>query len=155
MERCVWKIFRDRTEEEFIEQMYEIISQVIKKDEEYWKKFQKRFEKNFKQTRKKIILIREGLSDKESDIGKVIRECYPLHPLSVFILPRISEKIAQNERTLFTFLSAEQKYTLNDYLKRNDENQFKLLTPDYIFDYFDSLLKKRTTTAIFIRIISF
>ena len=123
------------------EQMYEIISQVIKKDEEYWKKFQKKFEKNFK-VLEKNHLIREGLSDKESDIGKVIRGCYPLHPLSVFILPRISEKIAQNERTLFTFLSAEQKYTLNDYLKRNDENQFKLLTPDYIFDYFDSLLKK-------------
>lgn len=123
------------------EQMYEIISQVIKKDENYWTKFQKRFEKNFKSLEKNH-LIREGLNGKENDIGKIIRECYPLHPLSIFILPRLSERIAQNERTLFTFLSAEQRYTLNDYLGKNDEESFKLLTPDYIFDYFDSLLKK-------------
>lgn len=123
------------------EQMYEIISQVIKKDEEYWKKFQKRFEKNLKSLEKNN-LIKEALNSKENNIGKIISECYPLHPLSIFILPRLSEKIAQNERTLFTFLSAEQKYTLNDYLNKSDENSFRVLTPDYIFDYFDSLLRK-------------
>ena len=127
--------------EDNFEQMYEIISQVIKKDEVYWKNFQKKFEKNFKSLIKNQ-LIKDGLNEKENDIEKIIKGCYPLHPMSIFILPRLSEKIAQNERTLFTFLSAEQKYSLNEYLEKNSEDEFKLLTPDYIFDYFDSLLKK-------------
>lgn len=127
--------------EDNFEQMYEIISQVIKKDEVYWKNFQKKFEKNFKSLIKNQ-LIKDGLNERENDIEKIIKGCYPLHPMSIFILPRLSEKIAQNERTLFTFLSAEQRYSLNEYLEKNSEDEFKLLTPDYIFDYFDSLLKK-------------
>lgn len=121
------------------EQMYEIIIQVIKKNREYWQNFQDKYEKNF-EILENSILGREELANTE--IKNLIRGCYPLHPLSVFILPRLSERVAQNERTLFTFLSANQRYTLNDYLEKNDEDQFKTLTPDYIFDYFDSLLKK-------------
>lgn len=47
--------------------------------------------------------------------ARVILESYPLHPVSVFILPRLSERIAQNERTLFTFLSADGTATLRDF----------------------------------------
>ena len=46
----------------------------------------------------------------------------------------------QNERTLFTFLSAEGPATLS-FLSRFDNN-FTLVTPDLIFDYFEPLLKK-------------
>ena len=31
---------------------------------------------------------------------------------------------------------------VDQVIEKNDEDQFKTLTPDYIFDYFDSLLKK-------------
>lgn len=120
------------------EQTYEIISQVIKKDESFWKEFQVNNSKNFDNLENNYLI--KSILDNENI--KFIKECYPLHPISIFILPRISEKIAQNERTLFTFLSAEQKYTLNEYLKQNDENNFNLITPDYIFDYFDMILKK-------------
>lgn len=120
------------------EQTYEIISQVIKKDSKFWREFKKENRENFENLENNY-LIKNILE--ESNI-KFIKECYPLHPISIFILPRLSEKIAQNERTLFTFLSAEQKYTLNEYLKSNDENRFNLITPDYIFDYFDMILKK-------------
>ena len=121
-----------------LKQTYEIISQVIKKDSKFWREFKKENRENFENLENNY-LIKNILE--ESNI-KFIKECYPLHPISIFILPRLSEKIAQNERTLFTFLSAEQKYTLNEYLKSNDENRFNLITPDYIFDYFDMILKK-------------
>ena len=65
----------------------------------------------------------------------------PLHPVSTFILPRLSERVAQNERTLFTFLSAEGTATLSAFLAQYDDS-FKLVTPDLIFDYFEQLFKK-------------
>ena len=58
-----------------------------------------------------------------------------------FILPRLSEKVAQNERTLFTFLSSDNKYTLSAFLE-NAQGDFPLLTPDYIYDYFELLFRK-------------
>lgn len=49
----------------------------------------------------------------EEGIDRVIYDCYPLHPVSTFILPRLSERVAQNERTLFTFISADRRvYTI-------------------------------------------
>lgn len=123
--------FLEVTLQNNFEQVYEVIGEVIKKEDRYWKEFQKKFEKDFEELEKNEIVKKN-----------LIRECYPLHPLSVFILPRISEKVAQNERTLFTFLSAQQRFSLNDYLNKSDENKFALLTPEYIFNYFDPLLKR-------------
>jgi hypothetical protein len=39
------------------------------------------------------------------DIERIVLGCYPLQAITTFLLPNISEKIAQNERTIFTFLS--------------------------------------------------
>lgn len=79
----------------------------------------------------------------DSERAGLIYGCYPLHPMTSFILPRLSERVAQNERTLFTFLAAEAPYTLRDFLRGMGEG-FSLLTPDFIFDYFRPLLAKET-----------
>ena len=78
----------------------------------------------------------------EEGIDRVIYDCYPLHPVSTFILPRLSERVAQNERTLFTFISATGESTLSAFLKKNADNAFELATPDLIYDYFEPLLKQ-------------
>jgi hypothetical protein len=65
---------------------------------------------------------------------------YPLHPLTSFILPRISELVAQNERTMFTFLSSTQKNTLHDFATTHEFGDY--LTPDYLYDYFEDQLRK-------------
>lgn len=39
----------------------------------------------------------------------VLRGCYPLSPTSAYLLLNISEKVAQNERTLFTFISKNEE----------------------------------------------
>ena len=69
-----------------------------------------------------------------------------MHPVSTFILPRLSEKVAQNERTLFTFLSSEDKHTLSVFLK-TAEGDFPMLTPDYLYDYFEPLFRKEPYTS--------
>ncbi len=121
-------------------QMYEIISQVIKKDPVgVWNKY-------FKENEDKFLEIEQRFVDAgllEQDISRLaVRECYPMHPVSTFILPRLSEKVAQNERTLFTFLSSTQKHTLSSFIRKNLNKEDEFLTPDYLYDYFEPLFKK-------------
>jgi len=124
-------------------QMYEIISAVIKKEPKFWKKFCNDNNTRFNDIEKRFIA--NGII--EADIaGVAVRGCYPLHPVSTFVLPRLSEKVAQNERTLFTFLSAEHKHTLASFLE-TATGGFSMLTPDYIYDYFESLLRKEHYTT--------
>jgi hypothetical protein len=126
-------------------QMYEIISAVIKKNSSLWEHFIQANQMRFDDLRDRFI--KNGLLDKnnQNEVTTAIEGCYPLHPISTFILPRLSEKVAQNERTLFTFLSADEKYTLSDFIAIAED--FELLTPDYIYDYFEPLLRKEPYTS--------
>jgi hypothetical protein len=127
-------------------QMYEIISAVIKKDKVFWKDFCKENEERFNNLKDRFIS--NGLFEKMDlkTVDFAVKGCYPLHPISTFILPRLSERIAQNERTLFTFLSSDQKFTLSAFLK-NEKSNFPVLTPDYIYDYFEPILRKEPYTS--------
>ena len=123
-------------------QTYELIDNVIQKEELLWKAFTKKYHDQF------TLLIGQYLNhpifaDLDHNVAaRVILESYPLHPVSVFILPRLSERIAQNERTLFTFLSADGTATLRDFLRRYGQDDFHLITADLLFDYFRPLMEK-------------
>lgn len=123
-----------------ISQTYEIISSVIQHKEPIWGTFcdehARDFEALFSRYQKHQMFM-----DAQGEIETAIRGCFPLHPVSTFILPRLSERVAQNERTLFTFLSAEGTATLAVFLDEYEDN-FTLVTPDLIYDYFEPLLKK-------------
>ena len=123
-------------------QTYEIISSVIKKTHNAWKVFQQTFENYFDSLLDRYAshAIFADMSKEECEY--TIRGCYPLHPITTFILPRLSERVAQNERTLFTFLSAKGASTLSYFLNGYDDDRFQLITPDVIFDYFESLFRK-------------
>lgn len=123
-------------------QTYEIVESAIQKKKSLWSPFCKEFESGFAgifqlyQTHK----IFNDLQDES--IERTIYGCYPLHPVSTFILPRLSERVAQNERTLFTFISAPGISTLPSFLETYNDDCFALITPDCIYDYFEPLLKK-------------
>lgn len=127
-------------------QTYEIISTVILKDTEEWDKFQKKHKSRFDQ-----LLSRYSnhpvFSDAPEEVNTVVFGCYPLHPISTMILPRLSERIAQNERTLFTFLSADGASTLSSALNKKRDSSFNLITPDLIFDYFDPVFQKEPLSS--------
>ena len=121
-------------------QTYEIISSVIHHKEPRWSEFYNEhimdFDALFTRYQKHQMFV-----DAYSEIDTAITGCFPLHPVSTFILPRLSERVAQNERTLFTFLSAEGTATLASFLDEY-QNDFSLVTPDQIYDYFEPLFKK-------------
>ncbi len=127
-------------------QMYEIIAAVIRKNPKLWDMFKEQNANRFYDLKERFT--KNGLLDIKNDaeITAAVEKCYPLHPISTFILPRLSEKVAQNERTLFTFLSSDEKFALPSFIKSMD-NRFSLLTPDFLYDYFEPLFRKEHYTT--------
>ncbi|MGC8960078.1 MAG: hypothetical protein ACP5OO_09885, partial [Chloroflexia bacterium] len=72
----------------------------------------------------------------------VIEGAYPLHPLTVYCLVRLSNKVAQNERTLFTFLTADEPPALRDLLHGNGAGAW--IGPEALYDYFADALRADT-----------
>ncbi len=72
--------------------------------------------------------------DSES-IVDLMSHCYPLHPVSAIILPVLCQKVAQNERTLFSYLGSHEEFGLQDMIDRF-ENIDQLILPHHIYDYF-------------------
>ena len=114
-------------------QMYEIISHTIKKTEYMWNEFKAANESVFSS----LYTLYNGSSMLGGKEELVIDGCYPLHPVTTFLLPRLSERVAQNERTLFTFLSSNQKNTLRQFVD-NTKDELDFITPDYLYDYFEN-----------------
>lgn len=75
----------------------------------------------------------------------VVRGCYPLSPISAYLLLNVSEKVAQNERTLFTFISKDEQYSLLNIVRKMDNSSEWILNADAIYDYFKGLFKKDVT----------
>jgi energy-coupling factor transporter ATP-binding protein EcfA2 len=73
---------------------------------------------------------------------KVLGNLYPLHPLTSYILPRLSAEFAQNTRSMFNFLSPTETKdgAFKIYLQSKnvyDENvKLNLFTPDLLLDFF-------------------
>ncbi len=75
-----------------------------------------------------------GVMTREESV-KLFSDCYPLHPISAILLPLLCQKIAQNERTLFSYLGSQEDFgvqSIVDELVSIDE----YIYPDQIFDYF-------------------
>lgn len=123
-------------------QTYEIIESVILKKDSLWKPFVQKYHRSFEAITKRYAEHPIFADVAGEAIKYVVEGCYPLHPVSTFILPRLSERVAQNERTLFTFLSANGIATLPAFLERYQDDCFSVITPDLIYDYFEPLFKK-------------
>lgn len=63
----------------------------------------------------------------------IIKSCYPIHPVTIFLLPMISRVFGQNERTLFSFLSDT---TLYGFLGYTSKKGSVIYYPDMLADYF-------------------
>lgn len=63
----------------------------------------------------------------------ILKNAFPLHPIAVYLLPRISSIFGQNERTLFTFLLDESAVGFKGYINKNDGTYYYA---DTLVDYF-------------------
>ena len=75
----------------------------------------------------------------------ILKGCYPLNPIASYLLLNISEKAAQNERTLFTFISNDEPNSMARFVSEHDEDKEWSIGADLIYDYFSTLFKKEVT----------
>ncbi|MEB0280707.1 hypothetical protein [Mucilaginibacter sp. 10B2] len=79
-------------------------------------------------------------------INKIIKGLYPLHPLTSFILPQLSNQFAQNTRSMFNFLSPKEirQGGLKNYLEQtatlDASKKLNLYTPDMLLTFFEDNL---------------
>ncbi|WP_339295639.1 hypothetical protein MKY82_05165 [Paenibacillus sp. FSL W7-1279] len=62
----------------------------------------------------------------------VIRGMFPLHPVSIFLLPNLTRVFGQNERTLFTFLESHETGGLVNHIDKTNEYYLA----HQLFDFF-------------------
>ena len=124
------------------EQSYELVSNAITHGNRFDKFYAKHKDdlSNVTQLCRMTGVFRE-LSD-EMYTETLEKKCFPIHPLSVFSLIRISELVGQNERTLFTFLSQSEEHSFQAFIENYPiGKECALLTPEWIYDYFADLFR--------------
>ena len=78
----------------------------------------------------------------------ILKGCYPLNPIAAYLLLNISEKVAQNERTLFTFISNDEPNSLARFVIEHDTLSGWVIGADLVYDYFCGLFKKEVSNEL-------
>lgn len=85
----------------------------------------------------------------EAELSELLQQCYPLHPITALVLPQLCQKVAQNERTLFSFIGSHEPFGFRELAQSSKDGFIGL---DGIYDYFianqsgaitDTLTQKR------------
>lgn len=125
--------------------MYQVISSVIDINPKFWNKFFSKYKDKFKSISKDTLIKKIFSNLTDIEFSNLITRCYPLHPVSTFMLPRLSNHLGQNERTIFTFLSNDDNNTLINIVK-NHNNDFLWISPIDLFNYFEPIISKSDYT---------
>lgn len=122
------------------DQCLSLISSILTKDAALWAGFRGRFRTELDR------IYRDAAGFHSSQINGVQEENpyedgFPLHPISLFALDKLSKKVAQNERTFFTYLASKEENSLYRFLESHELDDFHFVGIDNIFDYFEPNIK--------------
>ena len=121
-----------------LDENYQILCDAIEKTNGYTT-----LVKENKETHKRLygLIKNSGIYSSDRQLDYVINFGFPFNPIALYVLNQVSEKIAQNERTLFTFISDSDLYSFRYFITNNES---VLLNVDYIFNYFQGLIKNNS-----------
>ncbi|MCX7978397.1 MAG: hypothetical protein N2578_05280, partial [Bdellovibrionaceae bacterium] len=117
-------------------EVYELISQVVSRKHGQPASDRKTFEALAKSCHQ-VQIFKDF--DRESLVD-LLWSAAPLSPVSLYLLPRISARVAQNERSLFSFLSSQEPHALPSLNK-------EWITPADLYDYFEDLMRVDTSVG--------
>lgn len=80
----------------------------------------------------------------------VVESLYPVHPVTVYLLPKLSGVFGQNERTLFTFLESTETGGLQNHISKKSDYYLPNKLFDYFFTTMDDSDVNNTTSEQFI-----
>ncbi|MDQ7029052.1 MAG: hypothetical protein Q9O62_04405 [Ardenticatenia bacterium] len=112
-----------------------------------WRAFVERHRSTFE--RLLLAAVDTALFEPMSDAqlrALIVEGAYPFHPVSTYCLPRLSARVAQNERTLFTFLASDEAHGVGQWLSQAsfDGDELPLIYPDQLWDYFADAIRADT-----------
>ncbi|MGD9497429.1 MAG: hypothetical protein AB7Y46_14105 [Armatimonadota bacterium] len=131
------------------EELYSLIDDVlIQKTSNGWSQFARERDNDFEMltdTAYRAELFHQLSHNKLKET--VVKGCYPLAPMTAAFLPRIAELVAQNQRTLFTFLCRDDD-PVATFLKQTPiprvGERLPLITCDALWDYFEQAVREDT-----------
>lgn len=91
----------------------------------------------------KVVKAGLGLGGIEQvEAVDLLTRCAPLHPITALVLGPLFRRLAQNERSLFTFISSAEPFGLREFLRQTPitGHAIPLYTPDRLYDYVMSAL---------------
>uniref|UniRef100_A0ACD5GSI2 Uncharacterized protein n=1 Tax=Desertifilum tharense IPPAS B-1220 TaxID=1781255 RepID=A0ACD5GSI2_9CYAN len=82
--------------------------------------------------------VLQPLSAENEISEKVLANAYPFHPIAALVLPLLCTRYAQNDRSLFTFLTSDETYAFPQFLKSEMliGDRIPTLKLHQLYDYF-------------------
>lgn len=123
---------------------YELLSHVlVKKQANWYHLIESAAGPLLKVERPELRMLLEAANPGVSwdQIEITIRDCYPLHPLLVYVLPIVSARLAQNERTMYTFVASPDDSPVTRVLEREISELHYVYLAD-AFDYFSVEMRR-------------
>ena len=80
----------------------------------------------------KPLFVDQGIAEKD------LSTAYPLHPVTALVLPMLCTRYAQNDRSLFTFLTSHEPHGLTEFLASRtlEGDRVPTLQLHQLYDYF-------------------
>lgn len=136
---------------EAIKESEELIDYAItqQKENEGWNEVERCIERS---TRMIDMIIELGLFQKDKDwvMDTICKGTFPLHPISTYCLPRISDVVGQAERTMFTFFEEENKEGgFTKFINENcpiQQGKLNFYTAEKLFDFFKQAIESNSFT---------
>ncbi|NEQ47451.1 MAG: hypothetical protein F6K00_29485 [Leptolyngbya sp. SIOISBB] len=90
-----------------------------------------------KRTEQWCEILRES-GDLADVSSKLLEATYPLHPIASLVLPELCIRYAQNDRSLFTFLTSAEPYAFQQFLEIAElrDDSLPTLKLHHLYDYF-------------------
>lgn len=128
--------FKQNRFDRSLDENYQIICSAIQKESGYNTFVKETLDKyqNFIRNLKNVNIF-----SSEEQLSYILSNGLPINPISLYSLIQVSEKVAQNERTLFTFLSDSDRSGFSYFINNNESG---LLNVPHIYDYFEDLIKE-------------
>lgn len=136
-----------------IEEAEELIDYAItqRRETKEWKSVEQSIEKNTKLLDGLVEICLYPEKDRNWITEVVAKGCFPLHPITTYCLPRISNLVGHQHRTMFTFFEEETKNGgltkfINETPICSAEERLNFYTVDRLFDFFEEAIENEPKT---------
>lgn len=122
------------------DQCLSLIKSILIKNEPAWQEYKSQYDKELNQMYTEAMDFKGFLVNISRD-DNPFEGGFPLHPIALFSLDRLSKKVAQNDRTFFTYLASREDNSLYRFLISHELNEFHFVGINDIYDYFEPNIK--------------